>query len=278
MSAKAARSGLERVARDVWPGEFRDALLDHGVILLRDAVDTEIMTPLTQAATAMIDHYDAIPREVMERQIAEGPPAARGEGEERMVHGLHYDADFANFSHGRWSLFDPIRKSGLADLASAAWPEHTLSEYAISPLHRIEPFRRGTGYMGPPLQMHVDAAFHQHEWLGLNFWTPLTPAGGDYPGLQVLPLGVEASKAHMEYRPEGHAGEPDMAQMSKFRNDNASLEALERAGLLDDLWQPILQPGDVLVFTNFTIHGTWSVEGMTRPRTSIEARVLLYPR
>jgi hypothetical protein len=277
MSELAVKFDLDRDASTVTPAEFRAALIDHGVILLRNAVPPDVIEPLRATAAAMIEHFDSIPRDVIEREILDEDPAVRLWWDQKLAHGLHYNMDIVNFSRGAQSLFDPIRRTSMGELLAAAWPDHKVVENHVSPLHRIFPPGEAPGFNGPPLQMHVDAAFHKCDTLGLNFWTPLTPAGGERPGLAVLPLGVKAAQAYMEFNPDGHDGEPETANQSKFRNSKALLENLERAGLAKDLWRPLLNPGDILVFTNFTIHGTWCEAGMTSPRTSIEARVLLIP-
>lgn len=270
---------LEYEASTVTPEKFRAVLEQHGVILLRNAVRQEVLQPVANAAFQMIDHFNAIPRDVIEREIAFDSDSVRTEWRQKLGHGLHYNMDLINFTQGRHSLFDPLRKSGLLDMAAEAWPETLAQENYVSPLHRIYPEGRTEGYAGASLHMHVDAAFHQFNLLCLNFWTPLTKAGGDRPGLQVLPMGIADSKAYMEFKSEGHADAgQQQANFSRFRVHKAELEALEEAGLLHALWRPTLEPGDVLVFTNFTIHGTWSEPGMSDQRTSIEARVLLHPR
>ncbi|MEZ0375231.1 MAG: phytanoyl-CoA dioxygenase family protein, partial [Candidatus Sericytochromatia bacterium] len=102
--------------------------------------------------------------------------------------------------------------------------------------------------------------FHQdYEYIGavkqaINVWIPLTPAGGDYPGLEV------------------QVGRPDPQVLWLGQPES------ERRAILDRLpsssfWQPQLQPGDVLIFTPYTLHRTSLLPGMQHTRISYELRI-----
>jgi hypothetical protein len=57
-----------------------------------------------------------------------------------------------------------------------------------------------------------------------------------------------------------------------------SVESLNRHGLLEYVWAPEFNKGDILAFTNFTMHATHCLPTMTLPRTSVEVRVNLLGR
>lgn len=257
------------------PQVFRRAMLDHGTVLLRQAVPLAVIEPLAQATQAMLAHYDAIPPDLIRREMEFEEPGRRNVWREILNDGVHYNPDMIVFTQGRRNLFEPLRRSRLRALVEAAWPEKTLRENFVTNVRRVFP-GEPQGYADMPLSPHVDAMFHQHDVLGINFWTPLTPAGGDAPGLAVVPASVEEIKAHLAYDEHGYERRADdHGQMHHFRYDRLAPDAMEASGMTARFERPVLQPGDVLAFTNFTIHATAIAPAMTRPRTSIEVRVLL---
>src|SRR5262249_21137923 len=125
-----------------------------------------------------------------------------------------------------------------------------------------------------PVEFHIDAAVFYDDRLSINFWTPLVACGSDAPGLQVVPIGVAETRAYLEHDPIGYPPQwGDFALMHKFRCAKMALPTLDANGLLGRVWAPEFQPGDVLAFTNFTMHSTHYAPTMTRPRLSVEVRV-----
>jgi len=266
---------IETSALYLTPDLLRSALLDYGSLLIRDAIEPNVIAPLALEVDRMLAHYDEIPPEVLKREMENDCEERKDLWRQILCDGVHYNYDLVTFSQGRHSLFDPIRKSVLASILKLTWPTISIVENHITNVRRIAP-KRDFRYSDEPLHAHVDAMFHQSDNLGINFWTPLTEAGGDAPGLAVLPLGPAEALNYLEYNPAGHDPLPgDFANMGRFAHRKLTPERLAEANL-DRLWQrPVMQPGDVLAFTNFTIHSTSVLAGMTKPRTSIEARVLL---
>jgi len=153
-----------------------------------------------------------------------------------------------------------------SDLALWAWWQVLLQQHGLAHLLR--------SYFGPkaavfaghslprrqlPETPEVGLPFHQdYEYLGgfakgLNLWIPLTPAGEDSPGLE---LWLDLPQA-----PILHFGQPS----------HERLETLHR--LPEGRWQPVMAPGDVLVFTPFTLHRSLIMPGMTCARYSYEFRL-----
>lgn len=104
------------------------------------------------------------------------------------------------------------------------------------------------------IPFHQDQEFTGPFATGINLWLPLTPVGQDYPSLELC---------------------PDGPQRPLFRlNDSEQ----QRDALLKSLcltcWQIEMQPGDVLLFTGFTLHRTWMTAGMKQVRYSAEIRLI----
>jgi hypothetical protein len=94
----------------------------------------------------------------------------------------------------------------------------------------------------------------------LNFWIPATPAGGDAPGLELVPVALDETLAVTT----GPSAYPTIEL------DEASLAA--RFGR-DSFFHPVMQPGDVLIMNQHTVHRTYTPPGATRERFSFEVRV-----
>jgi ectoine hydroxylase-related dioxygenase (phytanoyl-CoA dioxygenase family) len=263
---------------NVSPGQFREHMLARGTVILRRAVPSAVVEPLGHAVQCMMDHYDAIPADVIRREMEHEEPGRKNMWQEVLKSGVHYNADLIAFSQGRHSLFDPFRKSRLAELVSQAWPEKEVRENFITNVRRVFGAER-LGYADTPLATHIDAMVHQHETLGINFWTPLTNAGIEEPGLAVIPMSVHDTRVYLEYDPKGYALRPDdIGNLRYFRYEKLDPAALESAGMTGRFERPMLRPGDVLAFTNYTIHATSVEPRMTKHRVSIEVRILLFDR
>lgn len=102
--------------------------------------------------------------------------------------------------------------------------------------------------------------FHQdQEFMGclskaINIWVPLTPVGGDYPGLELWLGSPQTALLSFEMSPEDR-----IAVCSKIP--------------AEALWRPVMKPGDVLLFTHYTVHRTWLDPAMTQTRLSYELRL-----
>jgi hypothetical protein len=125
-----------------------------------------------------------------------------------------------------------------------------------------------------PIGFHVDAQFFNDDRLGINFWTPLVACGVEAPGMVVIPMSVADSRKYLEHDRSGHdAVEGDIALMHHFRCCKMASDVMTANRLSERSWAPEFALGDVLAFTNFTIHATHCTPAMTQPRSSLEIRV-----
>lgn len=255
------------------PELFRETLLNHGRILVRGAVPPPLLSELQAGVAALFESYDAIPAAEVRRMIEISDAVTSGYWRCFQQDGTLHETHMVPFARGRLSLFDGVKRGPLGAVAAAAFPEHDLREDYNSVARRVS--ARVEGGADAPLPAHVDSFFHQHQRLGLNFWTPLQRAGDEAPGLAVIGLGPEAVKDYLDYHPVGHhLPDPPVNHYHHFRLERLEPEALADAGLVFET--PVLDPGDVLVMTNFTIHKTHAAPHMSAGRTSIEARFMLH--
>lgn len=102
--------------------------------------------------------------------------------------------------------------------------------------------------------------YHQdYEYIGpveqaVNVWIPLTPAGGDYPGLEFW------------------VGNPQKPLLVHGQPESERQQVLDQAPP-EAWWQPQLKAGDILIFSPYTIHRSHLTEQMTQTRISYELRL-----
>ncbi len=153
-----------------------------------------------------------------------------------------------------------------SDLAIWAWWQILLQQQALRHLLR--------GYFGPqaavfaghslprrqlPQLPEYGLPFHQdYEYLGgfakgLNLWIPLTPAGEVSPSVELW--------LDLPQQPILDFGQPSEERLATLQ------------GLPEGRWRPVMAPGDVLIFTPFTLHRTLIEPEMSHSRYSYEFRL-----
>ena len=111
-------------------------------------------------------------------------------------------------------------------------------------------------------QIREAAPFHQDispigPDVPISCWVPLSECGADAPGLEFVARAMSDRLARTKANSH-HGSEID--------------EEVVVSDFGRHLWHPELRPGDVIVFNNLTIHRSFLIEGMTKPRYSIEFR------
>lgn len=119
-----------------------------------------------------------------------------------------------------------------------------------------------------PREPETSVPFHQDlkafSRRCINTWVPLTHAGKSAPGLELLPVFVEG-----------------LLPARGKSSSHYALHGLEIA--VDDIsaafpgaamWQPVMEPGDFLMFLGSTVHRTHLTADMRRTRRSLELRFL----
>jgi hypothetical protein len=123
-----------------------------------------------------------------------------------------------------------------------------------------------------PLALHLDAQFHRFQFT-VNFWMPLQDCGIDAPSLQVVPLDYISTRNYSGYT--GcmlRIGEP--FRFGYFANRALDPDVVTATFGEKAFLRPIMKAGDLVVASNWLIHGSYSTPDMTRGRTSIELRFI----
>jgi len=238
--------------------------------MLRNAVDRGLLLKYSNSLNELFSKYSALSPTDFEQRLNTADPVERDFWEQiRLSH--IFDRTFRPLAG--YSYFEIVRTSGLWDLTSRAFPESALAESAVCNSRRVTD-NQVQQVWDRPIEFHIDAQFFYDHMLSLNFWTPLTPCGIEAPGIKVILLGVKATKDFLEYNPDGYVpGPTDFARMNRFRCFKMQDTALQEHNMLRHVWAPAFSLGDVLAFTNFTMHATHHTPSMTMPRTSIEVRI-----
>jgi hypothetical protein len=112
------------------------------------------------------------------------------------------------------------------------------------------------------LPFHQDQAILNQPLL--NIWIPLTPCGLTAPGLEVA---VTEQRALLQIA----GSKDDPVPVERFRIDEDLVLTTYGSHAL---WRPVMEPGEVLVFTGTTAHRTFVAPEMKETRVSIELRLL----
>jgi hypothetical protein len=238
--------------------------------MLRNAVDRRILARIERSLSDLFEKYAGVTASEFDRHLASSDPVERDLWEQ--IKRSHvFDRTFKTAAG--ISYFDIVRNSGLSDFAARAFPESEVTESAVCNCRRIADSELHQLW-DKPIEFHVDAQVFYDDRLSINFWTPLVPCGVNAPGLNVVTLGVDETRAYLEHNAAGYVPGPnDIALMHKFRCRKMELPELEQNDLLKHIWAPKFNLGDVLAFTNFTMHATHYDAMMSRPRTSVEVRI-----
>jgi hypothetical protein len=253
--------------------EFRDVILGRGAIMLRNAADPKLLDKIRQQIDDIFEHYASERGLENETHPALNNSVDRADFWNQLKRSHIFDRTFKQFFD--LSFYEIIRANGLWALAESAFPECEIREAADCNCRRTAVGDLAM-FFDAPIDFHVDAQYHSIDHPAINFWTPLVACGKDAPGLKVVLLGVQETKDYLEFTEAGYEKDPDdIALMHHFRCKKESVESLGKHGLLKYVWAPQFEKGDILAFTNFTMHATHCLPTMTLPRTSVEVRVKL---
>ena len=109
------------------------------------------------------------------------------------------------------------------------------------------------------LPYHQDRAYTAHYQRFYTCWIPLTACGDDAPGLEVLCGRVEDDLSH---------------ESIGLWESGIPTERLSRILAERSSYTPSLTPGDVIVFSEHTLHRTQGTAKMSQVRISIDFRAV----
>jgi len=115
-----------------------------------------------------------------------------------------------------------------------------------------------------PICMHCDGPVLSRHTYSINIWVPLDDCGADAPGLQLVPDAFKERQEAVRHDLETSYVDMEL-ELAVQRHYSSELDGKPR-------FRPRLARGDVVMFHNWVMHGTFSRPEMTNPRTSFELR------
>jgi hypothetical protein len=185
--------------------------------------------------------------------------------------GFHvYDADIANASEGRITGYEIVDTPLLRRFLTLVYQGQTYRRSSVN-ARRIQGVE-GNETWQEPLGLHLDAHFHPFAFT-VNFWVPFQECGVEAPGLQLLPLAYKETRAYSGYTGAIHR-DGQRWNRGYFRSDYFDADDIVSDFGENALLRPVMKPGDLIVSSNWVIHGTYRTAQMRNGRTNMEARLI----
>lgn len=260
---------------DLTPELFRELILGNGAVLIRSAADPTLLGSIETGLSEIFGKYSSLSQQDFELKAETDDPVEKDFWQQMRL-GHIYDRYFSvqNESNGL-SFFDVLENANLRYLVKTSFPEFSFVNSAVTNCRRVNPnTAKPDALWDEPIEFHVDAQFFPDHLFSINFWTPLVACGRKAPGLEVVLNPVQETKEYLKYNPEGHALLPDdFANTHKFDRSRRQEENIKSHFQPEKFFSPALQVGDVLAFSNFTLHRTHLAPAMTKNRLSLEVRL-----
>jgi hypothetical protein len=217
--------------------------LRHGCAIIRNAIDR---TKLVQI------------EELANRIYARKP-------------GLHiYEPDFDEETHGGVSLVQLINKPIFNELRNKVFAGQSFSlQSAVC--RRIKGNESNQQWQ-QPLGLHLDSQVHPFAFT-LNHWIPFQNSGSEIAGIQFLPADYRTTRIYCGFT--GHQLRPETEfNFHYFPEGCPNLEAVEQSFGRGCLIRPKINAGDVVLLSNWIIHGTYQTNKMKLGRMNAEVRFM----
>jgi hypothetical protein len=123
----------------------------------------------------------------------------------------------------------------------------------------------------PGLGLHTDGIIQGTTELTLTMWAPLHSCGTEAPGISVVPA---SNGQVLDYLRKEFPGKqiPGWCSTSEWAATGAfTVQAIRTA--FGEPYRPTMDPGDVMLLTNWTIHGTNVRPEMTKRRSAAILRL-----
>jgi hypothetical protein len=182
-----------------------------------------------------------------------------------------YDKDILETSAGKLTGFELISSSPLLGAflervyQGQQWKQSDVTARRIQGIESDQTWQQ-------PLDLHLDCQFHGPLFT-TNFWVPFQDCGVDSPALQLVPLSYLKTRQY-----SGYTGEPvrdgQKWYFGYFPEGVLDLDTVIKAFGENCFFRPVMHPGDVILASNWIIHGSYRTPSMKKGRTSVEVRFI----
>jgi ectoine hydroxylase-related dioxygenase (phytanoyl-CoA dioxygenase family) len=236
------------IDRDItaWtPESLRAAFVEHGCAVVRRAIDLEAIARLRAVTSELYTRTTDV--HVFEAEIAEA-------------------------TQGVVSGFDLISNPLLMQFLDRIFAGQRYRRESAA-ARRVSGAEHRLGWQ-PPLSLHVDSFFHEF-WFTVNFWVPFDECGVAAPGLQLLPIDYRETRRYAGFSRKPIYQPRENAENSQhFPADALNPDRLREDFGEDCLVRPEMKPGDVIIASNWIIHGSYQNPTMANGRTNMEVRFI----
>jgi len=180
------------------------------------------------------------------------------------------DLDFSEETRGGRSLFELIADPLFKELRNAIFEGQNYSIHSGA-CRRIQGSESNFDWQ-QPLALHLDSQYHPFAFT-LNHWIPFQDSGGDIAGIQFLPVDYRATRMFCRFT--GHPQRsPEEFNFHYFPADCLNPERIDATFGDGCLFQPRINAGDVILLSNWIVHGTYRTNAMKRGRMNVELRFI----
>ncbi len=231
-----------------------EVLRDSSICVLRQALPVEFVDLMREACRFTFAEYD---RDLPTRQHPVGPAATPPVEpvhcyrlSELQLYSAPNSPDYGS------AIMQHIANHMIGDVLRRYF---ATTEILVVP-QMVVVRRQLPGVVHARLPFHQDVTNYQRAEF-LNVWIPFETAGERSAGLELLPVALSEQLAVTN---RGDSFHPAV--------EIEEAEVYDRFGR-DALVRPVLDPGDVLIFNQHTVHRTFMPDGADLTRSSIEVRV-----
>ena len=243
LAQKWTQEDVDRTAQRWTPRKLHATFVKHGCAIVRQAIEHSILNRTFDAVRAAYAKTDDIH--------------------------VHSDA-IKNESDGVLSGYELVDTPLLQRFLSIVYAGQSWHRYRVS-ARRISGVDENTSWQ-KPLDLHLDAEFHAFNFT-TNFWIPFHECGIDCPSMQLVPVDYLTTRVY-----SGFTGEP-LIQGEQWNKGHFNREAFKidrvsaRFGSRCFL-RPVLRPGDLIISSNWILHGSYRTPAMRKGRSSVEVRFI----
>jgi hypothetical protein len=185
--------------------------------------------------------------------------------------GFHvYDSDIAEASGGRLTGYEAVDTPLLRAFLALVYEGQVYRRDSVT-ARRIQGVDGNEAWQRP-LGLHLDSHFHSFQFT-VNFWIPFQECGLEAPGLQLLPLAYPETRRYCGYTGAIHR-EGEKSNRGYFKADYFDRDAIIKNFGEKAFLRPVMKPGDVVVSSNWILHGSYRTPQMRNGRTNIEVRFI----
>jgi hypothetical protein len=184
---------------------------------------------------------------------------------------LHvYDKDIAKATDGRLTGFEAAETPLLQEFLGLVFRGQNYKRAHVT-ARRIQGTELQQEWQ-KPLDLHLDCQFHSFNFT-VNFWMPFENCGVDAPSVQFIPIDYQSTRRYSGF----NGALQRHGQNWQFGYFPAGVFEFDRVVANfgnDAFFRPVMAPGDVIVASNWIIHGSYRTPTMKFGRTSMEVRFI----